>query len=156
MSITKREIVQAAFEEIGIAAYAFDATSEELQSGLRRLDALVESWEGMGLTFGYPLHDTPSESSLSEVCDIPSVAQLALTTSLALRIAPMFGKIVSVDTRGAAASALDSLRNYLFTMPSMQLPATLPVGAGNQRAPYSATYFQPSDDLEGAGDVISV
>ena len=41
---TKREFITQAFEEIGLAAYVFDLTPEQLNSALRRLDAMVGGW----------------------------------------------------------------------------------------------------------------
>ena len=40
MGWTKRQFVTQAFEEIGLASYVFDLTPEQLQSALRRLDAM--------------------------------------------------------------------------------------------------------------------
>jgi hypothetical protein len=44
MGWTKRQFITQAFEEIGLAAYVFDLTTEQLQSALRRMDAMVAGW----------------------------------------------------------------------------------------------------------------
>ena len=46
MGYTKRQFVTAALEEIGLASYVFDLQPEQLQSALRRLDAMISEWNG--------------------------------------------------------------------------------------------------------------
>ena len=41
MGYSKRQFVEAAFEEVGLAAYAFDIQPQQLESALRRLDAMM-------------------------------------------------------------------------------------------------------------------
>ena len=55
MSWTKRQFINAALEEIGLASYVFDIQPEELESALRRLDAMMADWNAKGIRIGYPL-----------------------------------------------------------------------------------------------------
>mgnify|MGYP003525752305 CR=1 FL=1 len=55
MGWTKRQFVTQAFEEIGLAAYVFDLTPEQLQSALRRLDSMMASWNAKGIRLGYQI-----------------------------------------------------------------------------------------------------
>ena len=41
MGYSKRQFVAAAFEEIGLASYAFDLQPQQFESALRRLDAMM-------------------------------------------------------------------------------------------------------------------
>ena len=52
MGWTKRQLLSQAYEEIGLANYVFDIQPEQEMSALRRLDAMVQSWEQEG----YPFH----------------------------------------------------------------------------------------------------
>jgi hypothetical protein len=54
MGYTKRQFISAAFEEIGLASYVFDLQPEQLQSALRRLDAMMADWNAKGIRLGYP------------------------------------------------------------------------------------------------------
>lgn len=45
MSYTKGELVNAALEEIGLASYEFDISSESSESALRRLDSMMMEWK---------------------------------------------------------------------------------------------------------------
>ena len=49
MGWTKRQYIEQAFEEVGLAAYVFDLTPEQLQSALRKLDAMMAEWNAKGL-----------------------------------------------------------------------------------------------------------
>jgi hypothetical protein len=109
MSWTKRELVTNAFEEIGLANYAFDLQPEQMQAGLRRLDNMMATWNSRGLRLGYPLPDSPCGSDLDQDSNITDEAIEAVVGNLGVRIAPMMGKTVSPDTKAAARSAYVAL-----------------------------------------------
>lgn len=132
MGWTKRQFVTQAFEEIGLAAYVFDLNPEQLQSGLRRLDSMMATWNAKGIRLGYPLPSSPQDSDLDEQTNVPDSSNEAIYLNLALRIAPSFGKIPSVDTKATAKAAYDNLLSIAAMPMEMQLPGTLPVGAGNK------------------------
>jgi len=49
MAYTKRDIVNRAFEEIGLAAYVYDLAPQQLEGALQRLDAMMATWNGKGI-----------------------------------------------------------------------------------------------------------
>lgn len=49
MSWTKRQFMTAAFEEIGLAAYVYDLTPEQMQSAVKRMDAMIAGWNSNGV-----------------------------------------------------------------------------------------------------------
>jgi len=106
MAYTKRDIVNQAFEEIGLASYVFDLQPQQLESALRRLDNMMATWNGKGIRLGYPLPSSPADSDLDQVTGVPDSALEAMATNLAVRIAPMFGKTVSPDTKTIAKKGL--------------------------------------------------
>ena len=132
MGYSKRQFVAAAFEEIGLASYVFDLQPEQLQSALRRLDAMMADWNGKGIRLGYPLPGSPQYSDLDEPSEVPDSANEAIITNLAIRIAPGYGKVVMPQTMVAARNAYQTLLSRA-TMPfEQQLPGTMPAGAGNK------------------------
>ena len=132
MSWTKRQFVVQAFEEIGYASYAFDLQPEQLQAGLRRLEAMMATWNGRGVRLNYPLSSNPDTAELDTSSNVPDAANEAIYTNLAIRIAPIVGKTASAETKQAARSAYLELLSR-FTVPQeQQFPATLPAGAGNK------------------------
>jgi hypothetical protein len=82
MSYTKRQFVDAAFEEIGLASYVFDLTTEELASALRRLDAMMAQWNAKGIRLGYPLPTLAANSSLFSNSEVPDAANEAIILNL--------------------------------------------------------------------------
>lgn len=134
MPWTKLDLIGSAFEEIGLAGYEFDLTSEEQASALRRMDALAATWNSLGIRVGYALPSTPGGSDINAQSGITDDAYEAFYTALAIRLAPTFGKSVSNETRISAKQAYDALLSKMMSdPPRVQLPGTMPAGAGNRR-----------------------
>lgn len=129
MSWTKRDFVVQALEELGLAEYVFDLQPEQMNSARIKLDAMIATWASRGLKLNYPL---TKDSDLDEDTGVPDAANEAIYKNLALTLAPSYGKTVSQDTRIQAKDAYDSLLRTLVNVPSMRLPSTLPLGAGNK------------------------
>ena len=155
MSYTKRQFVLAAFEEIGKASHVFDLQPEDLQSALKRLDAMIAKWQGQGIKLGYPMPTSPELSDLDTETNAPDSANETIITSLAIRLAPSFGKTVTRETKTTAKQGYDILLAKAAVPPKMNFPMTLPVGAGNRsRLGDRSKYFNrvnnedKSDDFE--------
>ena len=102
MGYKKRQFISAAFEEIGLASYVFDLQPEQLDSALRRLDAMIADWNAKGIRLGYPLPSSPQDSDLDEETNVPDSAYEAIICSLAIRLAPSYGKQVMAETKTTA------------------------------------------------------
>lgn len=152
MAYTKRQFVIAALEEIGMASYIFDAQPEQLQSALVRLDAMMANWNGKGIRLGYPIPSTQGASSLDENTFVPDSSNEAVITNLAMRLAPSYGKTVSPDTRAVARDAYNLILSRVAMPPEMQLPDTMPAGAGNKQWNVYGTYINPPVDPLLAGE----
>ena len=105
MGYTKRQYIEAAFDEIGLAAYTFDMQPEQFQSALRRLDGMMAEWNERGIRLGYPLPLSPQQSDLDSQTAVPDRANEAIVTNLACRIAPSYGKQVMPSTMATAREA---------------------------------------------------
>ena len=132
MSYTKRQFVEAAFEECGMAAYVFDLTPQMLQSACQRLDTMMATWNAKGIRLAYPLPSSPQDTDLDTPTDVPDSANEAIITNLALRLAPSFGKTPSPLTMATAKAGYDTLMARAGMPFEMQFPRTLPAGAGNK------------------------
>ncbi len=95
MGYTKRQYIEAALTEIGLADYVFNSTPQDLQTALRRLDGMMAEWNERGIRLGYPLPLSPQQSDLDSQTAVPDRANEAIVTNLACRIAPSYGKQVS-------------------------------------------------------------
>lgn len=145
---TKRDLIAGAFEELGMADYIFDATPEELQSALKRMNRMAAMWDGLMIRLGYSMGaDIDAESG------IPDTAEECFTLQLAIRIASSFGKTPSTDTKINARTALNALLATNAKRPIMSLPSILPVGAGNRgTGVLGQQYFPETTEVEGLND----
>lgn len=132
MSWTKQQLIEQAFSEIGLAPYVFDASAEQYQDALRLLDSMMSQWDGKGIRLRYPVSLSPSDSVLSDASNIPDWAVEAVYTNLAIKLAPSYGKVVSPETRQTAKKSYDLLLLRMVKPNQMQLPGTMPAGAGNK------------------------
>jgi hypothetical protein len=144
MGYSKRQFVSAALEEIGLASYVFDLQPEQLQSALRRLDAMMADWNGKGIRLGYPLPGSPQDSDLDEQTLVPDSANQAIMTNLAIRLAPSYGKVVMPETKAVAKDSYNTLLQRATMPPEQQLPGPMPSGAGNKSwRVYDNPYLRP-------------
>jgi len=154
MAWTKREFINQAFEEIGLAGYVYDLEPEQIQSALRSLDSMIAAWNARGIRLGYPLPGSPNTSNESDPTNVPDSANEAIYLNLGLRLAPRFGKQVSVETKQAAKRALDSLLIQISQPIQMQFPSGVPAGAGNKlnQSQNRAFLNNPVDPLQAGND----
>lgn len=152
MGYSKRQFVAAAFEEIGLASYVFDLSPEQLQSAMRRIDAMMADWNGKGIRLGYPLPNSPQDSDLDEPTLVPDWANEAIITNGAVRLAPGYGKVVMPETKAVAKDSYNTLLQRATMPPEQQLPATMPAGAGNKPwRVYDNPFIRPPVDPVDAG-----
>ena len=151
MGWTKRQFVEQAFEEIGLAAYVYDLTPEQLQSGVRRLDTMMGTWDAKGIRLGYPISADPDQIDLSEQTNVADAANEAIYLNLSIRLAPGFGKIISPETKQSAKQAYDNLMAKAALPVEMQLPGSMPSGAGNKPWRNEAPFLSPPVDPLLAG-----
>jgi hypothetical protein len=150
---SKRQFIEAAFEEIGLANYVFDLQPEQLQSALRRLDAMMAEWNAKGLRLGYSMPSSPQDSDLDDPTFSPDSAWEAVITNLAVRIAPGYGKTVSPDTKMVAKNAYNTLLQRATFPLEQQLPSTMPLGAGNKPWRWDTPFMPiPADPLDAGPD----
>jgi hypothetical protein len=151
MSYTRRQFVEAAFEEMGMAAYTFDITPQMMESASRRLDAMMATWNARGIRIGFPLPLSPQDTDLDTETGVPDAANEAIITNLAIRIAPSFGKQVSPMTMATAKTAYDALQARFSTVYEMQFPRNMPAGAGNKPWRYNNPFLLPPADPIAVG-----
>ncbi len=137
---------------------AFDASPEELQADLRRMDAMVAGWEVKGVRFGYAMA-TAGGGNLDDNSGIPDGAAEAVYLGLAVRIAPGYGKAVAAETRSAARTAYDALLLDAAFPQAQQLRGGMPAGAGNKPGVFHTVFLpdpDPSPLRQGAGESLDI
>lgn len=151
MGYSKRQFVQAAFAEIGLASYVYDLEPEQLEDAGKRLDSMMAGWNGYGVRLGYPLPGSPELSDLDAETNVPDAANEAIIASLAVRLAPGFGKTVSPDTKATAKNGYNLLLSRAAKPIERQLPGHMPLGAGNKPIRNMAEYVTPAPLTVDAG-----
>jgi hypothetical protein len=152
MGYSKRQFVAAAFEEIGLASYAFDLQPQQFESALRRLDAQMASWNALGIRLGYPLPSSPQFSDIDAESEVPDSANEAIITNLAIKLAPGYGKQVMPETKATAKETYNTLLSRAAVPMEQQLPSTMPSGAGNKPwRVYDDPFLRPPVDPVLAG-----
>lgn len=132
MSWTKRQYVLQAFRKAGLAAYVFNLTPDQFQSALVDLDSMMATWNSRGIRIGYPLPSSQASSDLGDETNVPDSANEAIYTNLAIKLAPDFGKVIMPDVKQTAKMSYDNLLSLANFPMEMQLPGTMPSGAGNK------------------------
>jgi hypothetical protein len=129
---TKRQFVLDALAEIGIASSTFQISAAEMAASLNRLDSLMAEWDARGIHLGYPI-SVPEATDPDEATSVPPYANDAIVTNLAIRLASQFGRQPMPATLTAARSSLATvILRMTSTPPTLQMPGTMPVGAGNK------------------------
>lgn len=132
MGWSKRDLVSSAFEELALAGYEFDVTPEEQNSALRRMDAMMATWDGRGVRLGYNLPSSPDRSDLDQDSGIPDWAAESVYLNLSIRMASGWGKSVGQSTIAVAKDAYNAVLSHAALPPEQRSPQTLPSGAGNK------------------------
>ena len=132
MSYSKRQYVEAAFAEIGMAGYVFALQPQDLEQALRRLDAMMAEWNAKGIRLGYPLPGSPQFSDINAQSEVPDSANEAIITNLGMRLAAGYGKAVMPQTMMVAKQAYNTLLARATFPVQQQLPGTMPAGAGTK------------------------
>lgn len=132
MAWTKRNYVEQAFAEVGLAGYVFDLTPEQLQTALRQLDSMMGTWNSKGIRLGFPLTNSPGDSDLDQETDVSDSANETIYQNLAMRVGPSFGKTITPELRMNAKMGYDNLLSLASRPMQRQFPRTMPAGAGNK------------------------
>lgn len=153
MAWTKQQLVEQAFVELALGNQ-FDLDETELQTAMRRMDAMLATWNGKGIRLGYPLPGSPGGSRLEDSSNLPDWANEAVFLNLAMRLAPGYGKVISAKTEAAAREGYELVASRAAMPPQVQYPNTLPMGAGNKPWRQTDRPFMPgpSDTIDAGGD----
>lgn len=133
MSWTKRQIIDDAFEEIGMSSDNFDLPPEKYEKARRKLDTMVAVWSQKNIQIGYPLPSEANSSDLDQKTNVPDFAVKALYLNLAIELSSSYGKTISSDTKLTAKNAYNVLlAKSASNPPKMKYSCDLPSGAGNK------------------------
>jgi hypothetical protein len=128
----KRQIIEMAYEEIGLPGYTWDHSPEEIASGLRQLDALMLEWQANSIDLGYNQPAAFGQGDPDDASMIPDFAIQCAVGYLAFRLSPKQGKTAMSQSLGALAISMRAIRAKTAVVPQMAYPSTTPRGSGNK------------------------
>lgn len=147
MSWTKRQIIEQAYEELGLGAMFLDLQPEQIESARRKLDTLVAGWSSRNIQIGYPLPSEANSSDVDQETNVPDYAVAALYLNLAMRLSSAHGKAITAETRQQAnESYRDVIRKATRNPPGMKYSCSLPSGAGNKHTCNTFILNKPDND----------
>lgn len=130
---TKGEIIKEAFAELGLGAYAYSLQPEDMQTALRRMNLMLAEWDADGINVGYTVVDEPNDDTFTDDSGIGTEFIRGVICSLAVEIAPNYGKTVSRNTASnARRGKAKALRVSAPTPPRKIDYTAVPLGAGNR------------------------
>ena len=131
--ITKRDIVDEAFELLGMSGYNLDDSPEDSQSVLLSLDNMMAGMQSGSYDFGYILADDVTDSYLGADSGIKRDALSGISHKLALRICSIYGKQPPVLLLSQADDAYNAMLTIYQNIPSVEYPTdNVVLGAGNK------------------------
>jgi len=140
---TKKAFIEMAFEELTLSGFEFDLNTEEVHKALRRLNVMMAEppFDQMGYNFPMEEDGSPAEASGITAADTQGIVMC-----LAVRLAPMIGKTLSVEFRSAANKSMAQLRAKYATIPVLDYAPLTIRGAGSKS--HYGVYFPSAFDEE--------
>jgi hypothetical protein len=132
----KRDLIEAAFESWGSAGYEFERSPEEVNSALRKLNAMMWQWPWDRLDYVQP---TYGAGKPEEYSGIPPWAAQAVSDNLCLLIAPANAATLSREQGVAASRSLTYVQGRVSVIPPALFRPHTPRGSGAiryQRSPF--------------------
>lgn len=132
-NITKRDIVNEAFELLGMSGYELDDSPEDEHSVLMSLDNMMAELQDDDYDFGYIVAPDIVDSYLGDLAGIKRDAMSGIAHKLALKICNKFGKQPSPLLYKEADNAYNALLTRYQNIPEV-VPHTNNhlYGAGNK------------------------
>jgi len=144
---TKRELIDEAYELMGLGSYEFDLSTEQINLALRRLNQLCGEWDSIGVRIAFN-----SSGGLNDDSGIAINSQYAVTSNLAIRLCPTVGRAVNPSLSIEAKKAYLALLNSNSQIDEYTYPSTMPLGRGNRRSTRDEQFFTETDPLQSGSD----
>lgn len=133
MGWSKQDIIDDAYDQVGLASYVFDISPEMYQSALKTLDTMMALWSIQGIRLGYPLPTQPANSVLTDDSRLPDWAIPAVSMKLGIKLASKRTKPVTNTLLKDADEAYNAILTACAKDNVMEFPPGTLAGAGNRR-----------------------
>lgn len=135
MSVTNAQIINRALRELNVIAEGADASAEQGEQCLKKLNNLMELWREIDIDWGWF-----EQTDTTDDCPIPDYAEMAVWSNLAIVCASQYGATVSQELASVANRSwtivhTKALREGLDNTSMSHLPR----GLGNYNDGYDIT-----------------
>lgn len=123
---TNAEIITDALRDLNVVSELEDASAEQQNLGIRKLNQMMETWKTDGINIGYF-----AQSTGTDTCPIPDWAEGGVTNSLSVIMAPNYGASVSPELAASGSQFYNSLlrESIKLEMDNADM-SHLPIGSG--------------------------
>lgn len=156
MAVRKSDLVRDALTKLAIIDYDYDIDPAEFRTGLIAMEVMMASWDARGIKCGYIIAPTPEMAKAEDDAGIPDIARRAIAYSLAIDIAPTYGKAITQEVAAGASSGMTDLLAAIQYLPTVQYPRNMPRGSGNTlRFNRWNRFYRPQQtlDADNAGPI---
>lgn len=108
---TNLQIIDQALQELGIVDHEGTATAKQAAIGLTHLNQMMYEWS----VTDKDLHFAPQDT-LSDTCPIPTWAEMAVVTNLAMHLSSPMRAPISPQLAGRAMLSTESLLRTLINL----------------------------------------
>ena len=126
---TNKEIIDRAYQVLGISDAMFGRTSDEYAEAFGALSAMMYQWPFDQL--GWFVEDAAG-LRIEEESNIDRKWLDAIAYTLAERVAPTLGKVLQPEARKVKNASYSSLCASVANVPEAQFPNRTAAGAGNR------------------------
>lgn len=133
---TVLQIVNAAAERIGVKTAEIPLEAADYQVILEELNDMLSEWADSNIT---PTFTEVSNST--DTVNIERDAVGAVKANLAVRLAPIFLRPVTMELANSAMTTYNRLLASTVFIGEVAYPDTLPVGSGNECWEYDQRFF---------------
>jgi len=120
------ELITDALEELGYKSAESPIESDDIRVALRRLNLMLEEWEGTGRHLGFTRILKPADE-----VSIPSWAENPVMLNLAGRLAAPMRMPITSELAASISAANSNLLKKTALIGKVKFPDTLPIGSGN-------------------------
>jgi len=127
-----------------------EATPEETQDVLKYTEDWFSQNSAIGRRVSWYSEDNPDPASET---GLPSWAVRGAVASVAVDVAPYFGKEASQSTRAMAASGMQTINARTISTQRVKYPNRMPLGQGNGST-YGGKYYEYYDNIQTFNDFL--
>jgi hypothetical protein len=102
---TNLVLIEDALRDINVISEIESASAEQGAYGLRKLNQMMEAWKENDIDFGWF-----AQTSTVDTAPVPDWAEVGVTASLSIVLAPQYGASISPDLAAVAPVAMNIIK----------------------------------------------